>query len=105
MPGATGTTLDRPSPVAVRPAPGDLLAIDGRASVQFAGDRALLLRVVAVSQRPTYEGWVWLTGYVIDRSGDATGKREVFVQLAGLRLAPASTLEALRSGARPPSRA
>ncbi|RAO07825.1 hypothetical protein [Micromonospora noduli] len=71
-----------------RPSPGDLLVIDGRASVQFAGDRALTFRVVSVCDRPTYEGWVWLTGYVINRRGNATAKREIFVQLAGLRPAP-----------------
>jgi hypothetical protein len=70
--------------VAVRPEPGDLLRIDGRASVQFAGDRALTFRVVSVCPRPTYTGWVWLTGYVLDRRGQAVDRREVFVQLAGL---------------------
>ncbi|MGA4728017.1 hypothetical protein ACPB67_11400 [Micromonospora taraxaci] len=70
------------------PSPGDLLVIDGRASAQFSGDRALTFRVVQVCDRPTYEGWVWLTGYVLNRRGDATAKREVFVQLAGLRIAP-----------------
>ncbi|GIJ23050.1 hypothetical protein [Micromonospora lutea] len=68
-----------------RPAPGDLLRIDGRASVQFAGGRALTLRVVSVSDRHAYDGWIWLTGYVIDRRGDATAKREIYVQLAGIR--------------------
>lgn len=72
-----------------RPSPGDLLVIDGRASVQFVGDRALTFRVVSVSNQPTYEGWIWLTGYVINRRGDATTKREVFVQLAGLHPVPA----------------
>ncbi|GAB3810449.1 hypothetical protein [Micromonospora zhanjiangensis] len=47
-----------------QPRPGDLLVIDGRASVQFAGDCALLFRVTTVSERPTYHGWIWLTGYV-----------------------------------------
>ncbi|SCE97466.1 hypothetical protein GA0070564_102379 [Micromonospora mirobrigensis] len=69
----------------VRPKPGDLLRIDGRASVQFAGDRTLNLRVVSVSDLPTYHGWLWVTGYVIDRRGRATTKREIYVQLAGLR--------------------
>ncbi|MFE9955297.1 hypothetical protein [Micromonospora sp. NPDC005299] len=69
----------------MRPEPGDLLRIDGRASVQFAGDRALTFRVVSVCPRPTYTGWVWLTGYVLDRRGQAVDRREVFVQLAGLR--------------------
>ncbi|WP_245233469.1 MULTISPECIES: hypothetical protein [Micromonospora] len=48
------------------PCPGDLLIIDGRASVQFAGDRALTFRVVSVCDQSTYEGWVWLTGYVLN---------------------------------------
>ncbi|MEH1094273.1 hypothetical protein [Micromonospora sp. CPCC 205739] len=81
----------------MRPSPGDLLIIDGRASVQFAGERALMLNVVSVCDRPTYAGWVWLTGYVINRAGRATAKREVYVQFAGLRRA--STLNARPSGA------
>ena len=76
----------------MRPEPGDLLRIDGRASVQFGGDRALTFRVVSVCDRRTYAGWVWLTGYVLNRAGRATAKREIYVQLAGLRRAlPAST--------------
>ncbi|WBB51526.1 hypothetical protein O3597_14090 [Verrucosispora sp. WMMA2044] len=74
----------------VRPEPGDLLRIDSRASVQFAGRRALTLRVVSASDRHAYDGWIWLTGYVIDRRGNATAKREVYVRLAGLRAAPES---------------
>ncbi|SCG67381.1 hypothetical protein [Micromonospora inositola] len=73
----------------MRPSPGDLLLIDGRASAQFAGERALTFRVVSVCDRPTYAGWVWLTGYVINRAGRATAKREVYVQLASLHRAPA----------------
>jgi hypothetical protein len=69
----------------IRLQPGDLLVVDGRASVQFAGDRALLLRVTAVSTAPTYHGWVWLTGYVVTETGQAIEKREIYVQLAGLR--------------------
>ncbi|MET8836469.1 hypothetical protein ABZV78_21445 [Micromonospora sp. NPDC004540] len=75
----------------MRPEPGDLLRIDGRASVQFAGDRALTFRVVSVCPRPTYTGWVWLTGYVLDRRGQAVDRREVFVQLTGLRHAISPT--------------
>ncbi|MFG1830080.1 hypothetical protein [Micromonospora chersina] len=71
----------------MRPQPGDLLRIDGHASVQFAGDRALTFRVVSVCPKPTYTGWVWLTGYVIDRRGQAIDRREIFVQLAGLHAA------------------
>lgn len=66
--------------------PGDVLLVDRNASVQFAGDRALLLRVISVCDKPTYRGWCWLTGYVIDRTGQALERREIFVQTAGLRL-------------------
>ncbi|MEV4490680.1 hypothetical protein AB0K04_11260 [Micromonospora coxensis] len=70
-----------------RPSPGDLLIVDGAASVQFAGDRALRLRVVSVGADEPYPGWLWLTGYVLDRQDRAVAKREVYVQLAGLRAA------------------
>ncbi|MCW3816959.1 hypothetical protein ONA91_21155 [Micromonospora sp. DR5-3] len=86
----------------MRPEPGDLLRIDGRASVQFAGDRALTFRVVSVCDRPTYAGWVWLTGYVINRRGYATAKREIYVQLAGLR--PATSTPPSRDVSRRPAR-
>ncbi|MEV1332225.1 hypothetical protein AB0J20_21940 [Micromonospora costi] len=69
----------------MRPKPGDLLRVDGRASVQFSGDRALTFRVVSVPDRQAYPGWIWLTGYVLNRRGEATAKREIYVQLAGLR--------------------
>lgn len=71
----------------MRPQPGDLLRVDGRASVQFGGGRALTFRVVSVGPEVTYTGWIWLTGYVVNSRGTATAKREVFVQLAGLRRA------------------
>ena len=74
--------------------PGDLLLIGAEASVQFGGDRALRLRLASVDQAPTYHGWVWLTGYVLNDKGLATDKREVYVQRAGvlvLRAAPAPT--------------
>lgn len=74
------------------PAPGDLVLIDRRASVQFIGERALWLRVTSVDDRPTYDGWVWLTGYSINRAtGEALARREVFVQIAGLQLLPRTT--------------
>ncbi|MEU0958646.1 hypothetical protein ABZ328_04035 [Micromonospora aurantiaca] len=71
----------------MRPQPGDLLRVDGRASVQFGGGRALTFRVVSVGPEVTYTGWIWLTGYVVTSRGTATAKREIFVQLAGLRRA------------------
>ncbi|MCM0676887.1 hypothetical protein NCC78_19665 [Micromonospora phytophila] len=78
-----------------RPSPGDLIVVDGRASVQFAGDRALTFRVVSVSDQPTYAGWIWLTGYVLNHRGEATAKREVYVQLTGLH--PATSTPALKA--------
>ncbi|MEU0551504.1 hypothetical protein [Micromonospora sp. NPDC005979] len=65
---------------------GDLLLIGAACSVQFSGDRALRLRLVSVDPRPTYEGWVWLTGYVLSDKGLAVDKREVYVRRAGLRV-------------------
>lgn len=73
------------SRTSARPLVGDVLRIDERASVQFRGDRALLFRVTSVPEWDTYDGWIWLTGYVLDERGTATERREVFVQLAGLR--------------------
>ncbi len=77
----------------VRPgiAVGDLLFIGREASVQFDGDRALWLRVTSLDPRPTYEGWVWLTGYVLDEHGAAVERREVYVQRAGVRRVAART--------------
>ncbi|MEU7983154.1 hypothetical protein AB0B63_32090 [Micromonospora sp. NPDC049081] len=68
------------------------MLIDHRASVQFAGERALWLRVTSVDDRPTYDGWMWLTGYSINRTtGEALTRREVFVQIAGLQVLPRMT--------------
>ena len=67
------------------PQPGEVLVVDHEASVQFSGRRRLVLRVISVSGRATYEGWAWLTGYVLNESGNATGRREIFVRLCGLR--------------------
>ncbi|MDG4763758.1 hypothetical protein O7632_06485 [Solwaraspora sp. WMMD406] len=70
------------------PKPGDVLLIGAHASVQFAGDRRLTFRVISVDQKPTYHGWVWLTGYVIDERGFAAERREIFVQRRGLYRLP-----------------
>ncbi|MFG1954315.1 hypothetical protein [Micromonospora sp. NPDC048830] len=66
-----------------------MLYVDRLASVQFGGDRALIFRVIKVCEQPTYHGWIWLTGYVLDRAGNARDRREIYVQAAGLiRAAP-----------------
>ncbi|SCF12865.1 hypothetical protein GA0070618_3405 [Micromonospora echinospora] len=82
------------------PKPGDLVALDGRASPQFGGNRALLLRIASVANALTTDDWVWLTGYVIDALGDAVAKREVFVHRAGIRPAPPPLTRAARKTAR-----
>jgi len=71
-----------------RPVPGNVLHLNAAASVQFAGNRALTLRVIRVHDWPTYHGWMWLDGYVLDRQGKATERRSVFVQVAGVILLP-----------------
>ncbi|WP_422769312.1 hypothetical protein ACN28C_21355 [Plantactinospora sp. WMMC1484] len=74
------------------PRPGEVVRVDGAASVQFSGPRAIWVRIISVSRKPTYHGWCWCTGYVLDATGgQATEKREIFVQVAGLRLAAPRT--------------
>lgn len=65
--------------------PGDIFTIDRQASIQFGGDRRLIFRLTSVDQKTTCHGWVWLNGYELNQRGEAVGKREIFVQLAGLR--------------------
>ncbi|MEV4759325.1 hypothetical protein AB0J86_30100 [Micromonospora sp. NPDC049559] len=67
------------------PKPGDVVWVGAEASVQFAGDRGITLRVIRVHDWPTYHGWRWLDGYVLNRAGDAVERRTVYVQPAGLR--------------------
>lgn len=69
------------------PKPGDVVYVNRQASVQFGGDRALVFRVIKVSDQPTYYGWIWLTGYVLDEAGNALDRREIFVQHGGLQRA------------------
>jgi hypothetical protein len=67
------------------PQPGDVLYVGSAASVQFQGDRALTFRVIRVDPRRTYEGWLWLDGYVLGPAGDAIERRVIFVRRDGLR--------------------
>ncbi|GGN99251.1 hypothetical protein GCM10010112_92900 [Actinoplanes lobatus] len=73
------------------PRPGDVFYVGPAASVQFAGDRALVLRVIRVDPRPTYVGWRWIDGYVLGPDGSAIERRSVFVQVAGLLPLPDGT--------------
>ncbi|MEV6299821.1 hypothetical protein AB0M02_10500 [Actinoplanes sp. NPDC051861] len=67
------------------PRPGDVLIVDEQASVQFAGGRRLVFRVISVGRKPTYDGWAWIQGYVLDGTGSAVARRELFVRHDGLR--------------------
>jgi hypothetical protein len=67
------------------PQPGDVLYVDGAASVQFQGDRALTFRVIRIDRRRTYDGWLWMDGYVLGPTGDAIERRVIFVRRDGLR--------------------
>jgi hypothetical protein len=67
---------------------GDVLFIGGAASVQFEGERAFRFRVIRVDRRLTYDGWLWLDGYVLGPSGDAIERRLIFVRQAGLTRNP-----------------
>jgi hypothetical protein len=66
--------------------PGCVIQVGLRASVQFAGDRGFTARVIRADPRPATYGWVWLDVYVLDSAGNATERRSIFVQYAGLRL-------------------
>jgi len=64
------------------PVPGQVVFVGRAASVQFAGG-GFNFRVISVDPKPTYPGWRWLWGYVIE-DGRAIDRRQIFVQVAGL---------------------
>nr|WP_067507326.1 hypothetical protein [Actinoplanes sp. TFC3] len=64
---------------------GDIVIVGRAASVQFAGSAGFAYRIVEVDARPTYDGWVWLDGFQLDRCGRAVLRRRIFVREAGLR--------------------
>ena len=68
------------------PNTGDLLEIDGAASVQF-GVRPIRFRVTKVHAWAASDGWLWMDGYELDAHGNAVVKRTVFVRTSGLRRA------------------
>lgn len=88
-------------PVAATWTAGTVLRIGRAAGVQYGGDRTLTIRVVSVDPRPTYEGSAWVTGYVLNRRGDATAKRELYIDVtAGVEVL---STPATRPAARPAS--
>lgn len=82
------------------PRSGDVLHIGKAASVQFIV-HPINLRVIRVHDWPTYDGWVWLDGYQLNNSGDAVERRNVFVQIAGLRAVATTPDPRTRNGERP----
>lgn len=66
------------------PVTGEVVAITGACSVQFAGQHFLMRIIHTFSNWSTPEGWVWLTGYVLDKDMQALHRRELLVQVAGL---------------------
>lgn len=66
------------------PAPGTVIHLGAAASVQFAV-RPIWFRLIRVMPNVTYNGWIWLDGYELNSGGEAVDRREVFVQIAGLR--------------------
>lgn len=69
------------------PRSGDVVYITRAASVQFAVP--FLFRVISSRvYGHTPDGWAWITGYELTDTGDAVARRDLFVQLAGLRTVP-----------------
>lgn len=80
----------RPGPTSepALPRSGEVLHLTRAASVQFC--TPIKFRVIRVLDWPTYTGWVWLDGYQLNDAGEATERRSIFVQIAGLERLPGS---------------
>ncbi len=63
---------------------GQILRVEADASIQFQGSRALTFQVIHVDQRTTYDGWLWMDGWVLDARGKAVERRTIFVRADGL---------------------
>jgi hypothetical protein len=83
--------------------PGDVVQVGADASVQFSGDRGLLFRIIRVDPRVTYDGWLWLDGYVIGSAGNAMQRRRIFVRRDGLRAVTLNRGPEARIGPKAPS--
>ncbi|WP_433534100.1 hypothetical protein ACQPZK_18085 [Micromonospora sp. CA-249363] len=63
---------------------GDLLYLNRAASPQFA--RPITVRVIrALTDRHTYDGWLWIDAYQLGPNGDAVARRELYLMPAGAR--------------------
>jgi hypothetical protein len=66
---------------------GQVLRVEADASIQFQGSRALTFQVLRVDQRTTYDGWLWMEGFVLDARGRPVERRTIFVRRDGLHAA------------------
>jgi len=66
---------------------GQVLRVEADASIQFQGSRALTFQVIRVDKRTTYDGWLWMEGFVLDPRGKPIERRTIFVRRDGLHLA------------------
>lgn len=65
---------------------GDMVLLTTAASVQFR--KPIVVRVIReLADRYTYDGWLWLDAYQLDRKGDAVARRELYVRRAGVQAA------------------
>ncbi|TDC43175.1 hypothetical protein [Micromonospora sp. KC213] len=62
---------------------GELFYVTRRASPQFV--KPIYFRLIRVLDLSTYQGWIWLDGYELNAAGDATERREIYVQKEGLK--------------------
>ena len=63
---------------------GQILRVGADASIQFQGSRALTFQVIQVDKRSTYDGWLWMEGFVLDARGRPVERRTIFVRRDGL---------------------
>ncbi|TDC85425.1 hypothetical protein E1193_02840 [Micromonospora sp. KC606] len=75
---------------------GDVLRLAREASPQFA--TPIRVRVIRVLDWPTYHGWRWIDAYELNRAGDATRRRTLYVRVEGVRRL---TVPATRARRRP----
>ncbi|MGI5520880.1 hypothetical protein ACQEUX_07980 [Micromonospora sp. CA-259024] len=64
---------------------GDVVLLTTAASVQFL--KPIVVRVIReLPDRYTYDGWLWLDAYELNRKSEAVARRELFVMRAGLQV-------------------
>ncbi|SCG48717.1 hypothetical protein GA0070614_1690 [Micromonospora coxensis] len=69
---------------------GDVLHLTRTASPQFV--RPIFFRLIKIrSDLHTYDGWTWLDGYQLDKKGDASVRRELYVLKGGVKLLHSQT--------------